>query len=46
MGLGNTILPEAHKVPEYTALHNRLKTEFLDQGISNREATDGAKLTG
>ena len=31
--LVHTILPEAHKVPEYTALHNRLKTEFLDQGI-------------
>lgn len=27
------ILPEAHKVPEYTALHHRLKTAFLDQGI-------------
>ena len=31
--LVHTILPEAHKVPEYTALHNRLKIEFLDQGI-------------
>lgn len=31
--LVHTILPEAHKVPEYKALHHRLKTEFLDQGI-------------
>lgn len=31
--LVHTILPEAHKVPEYTVLHNQLKAEFLDQGI-------------
>ena len=29
MNLVHTILPEAHKVPEYTALHHRLKTEFF-----------------
>ena len=31
--LVHTILPEAHKVPEYTVLHDQLKLEFLDQGI-------------
>ena len=29
----HTILPEAHKIPEYNILHNQLKKEFLDEGI-------------
>lgn len=29
----HTILPEAHKIPEYNILHDQLKKEFLDEGI-------------
>ena len=32
-GLVNTIQPEQAKTPEYLALHQQVKTQFLDQGI-------------
>ena len=32
-GLINTIQPEQAKTPEYLALHQQVKTQFLDQGI-------------
>ncbi len=32
-GLVNTIQPEQDKTPEYLALHQQVKTQFLDQGI-------------
>ena len=32
-GLVNTIQPEQGKTPEYLALHQKVKTQFLDKGI-------------